>query len=94
MFRIVYIAAAVTAIACAAPAFAQDTPAAPQSAASMNTDNTSATSNSGVGMDMSGQSAAGSPAGLTRAEVKRELYQAEQDGELKRLDSTIYQGGS
>lgn len=96
MIRIAYIAAAVSALACAAPVFAQDAPAMPQSAATVGNDNTNvnAANTSGVGMDTSGQTAAGSPAGLTRAEVKRELYQAETDGEIKRLDRTIYNGGS
>jgi hypothetical protein len=95
MFRIAYIAAAVSALTCAAPVFAQDAPSMPQPTATAGNDTTTnAANNSGVGMDMSGQTAAGSPAGLTRAEVKRELYQSEQDGELKRLDRTIYNGGS
>jgi hypothetical protein len=94
MFRIAYIAVAVSAIACAAPVFAQDAPSATQPAATVgnSTDNTNATSSSGVGMDMSGQTAAGAPAGLTRQEVKRELYQAETDGELKTLNRTVYNG--
>jgi hypothetical protein len=97
MFRIAYIAVAVSAIACAAPVFAQDAPSAIQPAATVgngtanSADNTNATFNS-VGMDTSGQTAAGAPVGLTRAEVKRELYQAETDGELKTLNRTVYNG--
>ncbi|MGA3249958.1 MAG: hypothetical protein ABSD12_17660 [Paraburkholderia sp.] len=100
MSRIAYIAVAVSAIACAAPVFAQDAPSATQPATTVGNGNangvvnTSAPSNSGVGMDTSGQTAAGAPAGLTRAEVKRELYQAETDGELKTLNRTVYNGGS
>ncbi|MGF6241762.1 hypothetical protein P3T42_003516 [Paraburkholderia sp. GAS38] len=94
MFRIAYVAVAVSAIACAAPVFAQDAPTAAQPAATVgNGDaNVNGTANSGVGMDTSGQTAAGSPAGLTRQEVKRELYQAETDGQIKMLNRTVYNG--
>jgi hypothetical protein len=98
MFRIAYIAIAVSAIACAAPVFAQDAPSATQPATTVgngnanSADNTNAISSSGVGMDTSGQAVAGAPAGLTRQEVKRELYQAETDGELKTLNRTVYNG--
>jgi hypothetical protein len=94
MFRIAYIAVAVSAIACAAPVFAQDAPSATQPAATVGSGsaNSADTSNSGVGMDMSGQTAAGAPGGLTRQEVKRELYQAETDGQIKYLNRTVYNG--
>lgn len=90
MLRIAYIAVAVSAIACAAPVFAQDAPNDTQPAATVGNGST----NSGVGMDTSGQTAAGAPAGLTREQVKRELYNAETDGQLKTLNRTIYNGGS
>jgi hypothetical protein len=43
-------------------------------------------------MDTAGQTAAGAPGGLTRQEVKRELYQAEADGQIKTLNRTVYNG--
>jgi hypothetical protein len=94
MIRIAYIAAAVSVMTCVAPAFAQDTQNAPQPAATSNTgnDNANSNQNSGVGMDTNGQVASGSPSGLTRAEVKQDLYQAETDGQMKTLDRTIYKG--
>jgi hypothetical protein len=36
--------------------------------------------------------ASGAPAGLTRAEVKQDLYQAETDGQMKTLNRTVYRG--
>lgn len=94
MNRIAYIAAAVSVMTCAAPVFAQDVPVTPQQAAPMtnDSDNGNNAANSGVGMDTSGQMAAGSPAGETRMDVKRQLYQAETDGQLKTLNHTVYNG--
>jgi hypothetical protein len=98
MFRIAYIAVAVSVIACTAPVFAQDAPSATQPAAAVgngsanSAGNSNSTANSGVGMDMSGQTAAGAPGGLTRQEVKRELYQAETDGQIRYLNRTVYNG--
>jgi Domain of unknown function (DUF4148) len=43
-------------------------------------------------MDTNGQVASGAPAGLTRAEVKQDLYQAETDGQMKTLNRTVYRG--
>ena len=94
MKRIAYIAAAVSAMVCAAPVFAQDVPAAPQQATPMSndSDNANNAANSGVGMDTNGQMAAGSPAGETRLDVKRQLYQSETDGQLRTLNRTVYNG--
>lgn len=94
MIRIAYIAATASVIMCASPAFAQADNGGTQQApaAAMNTNTNVAPADSGVGMDTSGQSVAGSPGGLTRGEVKRQLYQAEQDGQLKYLNSTLYKG--
>jgi hypothetical protein len=94
MIRIAYIAAAVSVMICAVPAFAQDTQNAPQPAATptMGNDSANGSQNSGVGMDTNGQMASGSPAGLTRAEVNQQLYQAEADGQIKMLDRTVYKG--
>ncbi|MEW6339687.1 MAG: hypothetical protein AB1704_03215 [Pseudomonadota bacterium] len=94
MKRIAYIAAAVSVMACAAPVFAQDVPATPQQAAPVTNDNsnTNSAANSGVGMDVSGQTAAGSPADETRQDVEQQLYQAETDGQLKTLNHTVYNG--
>jgi hypothetical protein len=44
------------------------------------------------GGTISGTSASGGSGGLTRGEVKRELLTAEQDGQIKRLDQTVYKG--
>jgi hypothetical protein len=45
------------------------------------------------GGTISGTSASGQgSAGLTRSEVKQQLLTAEQDGELKRLNQTLYKG--
>ena len=94
MIRIAYIAAAVSVMTCAAPVFAQDTPNAPQPAttSNMGNDNANSNQNSGAGMDTNGQVASGAPAGLTRAEVKQDLYQAETDGQMKTLNRTVYRG--
>jgi len=94
MIRIAYIAAAVTVMTCAVPAFAQDVQNAPQPAANpnMSNDNANSNQNSGVGMDTNGQVASGAPTGLTRAEVKQDLYQAETDGQMKTLNRTVYRG--
>jgi hypothetical protein len=94
MNRIAYIAAAVSVMACAAPVFAQDVPTTPQQPAPVMNDNANANNaaNSGVGMDTSGQTAAGSPAEETRQDVEQQLYQAETDGQIKTLDRTVYNG--
>ncbi len=45
------------------------------------------------GGTISGTSASGQGStGLTRSEVEQQLLAAEQDGELKRLNQTIYKG--
>lgn len=44
------------------------------------------------GGSISGTSASGGSGGLTRSEVKQQLLTAEQDGEIKRLDQTLYKG--
>ncbi|HEY1999968.1 hypothetical protein [Paraburkholderia sp.] len=94
MIRIAYIAATASLIICAAPAFAQDVNNGTQQApaAAMNSNTSVARADTGVGMDMSGQSASGSPVGLTRSQVRQQLIQAEQDGQLKYLNGTLYKG--
>ena len=94
MTRIAYVAATVGFLVCSAQAFAQNASGTGQPAAVVPIESTNDAAHSGTGTDTNGQSAAGASTGLTRAEVKEELYRAEQDGELKRLYSTIYDGGS
>jgi hypothetical protein len=93
MIRMTLISAAVSVIVFSAPVFAQDANNVSQPTTSTLNDNSSgAAANSGVGMDMNGRSDAGVSPGLTRAEVKQDLIQSEHDGELSRLDSTVYRG--
>ncbi|WP_144141246.1 hypothetical protein [Paraburkholderia sp. BCC1884] len=95
MKRIAYLAVAVSMVACAPSVFAQS--ASPDSAqqpvANSNQVATGA-ADSGMGTGVSGQSAAGGPAGLTRGDVKQQLFQAERSGQLQNLNRTLYEGGS
>jgi hypothetical protein len=94
MIRIAYIAATLTVMTCAAPAFAQDATHGTQQAPAVVNANSSGSPDSGMGTDLSGQTATGAPAGLTRHEVEQQLYQAERDGQLSNLNQTTYKGGS
>ncbi|RFU45458.1 hypothetical protein D0B32_22870 [Paraburkholderia sp. DHOC27] len=79
--------------ALASPAFAQQTA---DGTTSVSAPSASASNqDSGVGGVAAGasQGQAGAVSGeLTRAEVKQQLVEAERDGELARLNSTLYRG--
>lgn len=95
MNRIAYFAVAVSIAASAPSVFAQE--AAPPAGDQPTLTSVPAANgavDSGMGTGVSGQSAAGGPAGLTRGEVKQQLFQAEKDGQMKSLDRTLYEGGS
>lgn len=94
MNRIIYLAAALSIASTVQSAMAQEASLPTQQSQSGSSQNSSTSENSGMGPDSSGRTAAGGPVGLTRSEVRRQLYQAERSGQLQSLDRTLYQGGS
>ncbi|SDR55524.1 hypothetical protein SAMN05443245_7713 [Paraburkholderia fungorum] len=92
MIRSAYVAIAVTCMACATSAFAQETNEKTDASSNATRQDSNAVSDSGLGMEANGQSAAGGRAELTRAQVERELSRAERSGELQTLYSTVYKG--
>jgi hypothetical protein len=96
MKSLLCIVVMATAAATFSAAYAQDiqTPSvdSAQSLPTVNGSGSMSADSGQGGVVNGGQAGGGSGAELSRADVYRQLVKAEQDGQLKNLDSTVYKG--
>ncbi|MCX4161541.1 MULTISPECIES: hypothetical protein [Paraburkholderia] len=90
MNKLIAAASFVSLVAFAGVASAQDAPTANPAAPDQ-----SATTNAGaadVGGTYAGSGASGGSMGLSRQAVRQQLINAERDGQIQQLNSTVYKG--